>query len=127
MTDAAEKSHLTSLISAVESSLADMVSALGSSGVVDRIQGVERLLSAIEAGIADIAAAADKKIDLDPLISAIKAVKPTIKVNVPPISVSVPATVVNVAAADNKGATWKVSIPDADGGPARTMTITRTA
>ncbi len=122
-----DQKDLSALISAVESSLADMVGALEKSAGADRMQGVERLLSAIETGIADLAAGAERKIDFDPLIEAIRALKPTIKVSVPPISVNVPATVVNVAVPDMRGATWKVQIPGIDGNPARTMTITRTA
>jgi len=138
---------LTSLVTAIESSLADLVSAMERASEGERTAGIERLLSAIESGIADIAAGAgtlsaieagladiaqgvERQIDLSGVVAAIRAIKPaTVNVKPTPITVQVTPSVPVVQIIDRNmaGAKWRVSMPGIDGEPARVMTIERTA
>jgi hypothetical protein len=117
---------LTQLFSAVESSLADLADP-------DRTAELERVLGAIESGVADIVVALQEKTDLQPIADAIAKI--TMRGNAP----EQPAPVVNVTVQpaetvvhfmpqneQTKTATWEVTLPAGGGYPKRVMTIKRT-
>lgn len=89
------------------------------------MKSIERVLGAIETGIAEIAEASQKKTDLAPLVEAIKSIKPTVTVHVP----AAPAPIVQILPQENQkeGATWELRMPGAYGAPERVLTVKRVA
>lgn len=89
----------------------------------------------IASSMADLVATLEKRKEqsLDALVAAVQALRieaPVVNVNVSPTpfqNIIQPAQVkVELMPADNKGATWEITLPGRYGEPARTVTIKRT-
>ena len=117
--------EITGLMEALESALSDVVQALEKMNAPARHKGIETILSGVESALSDLASNSEQRLDLSPLVAAIKGL--TIAAPSVTVEAVMPEPVVHIHPADNKGATWDVSIPAGGGYPARTMTIKRTA
>ena len=147
-----QQKSLEGLMSAVESSLADVTAAI--EGGAERAGEMKDMLASVESTLADVASTIESSgiaKAIESVAEALRAVNPTVTVNVPqqkaptvnvqvnptPVTVEAvmpampaqPAPVIHIMPApDQKGATWKVTIPGTGYGASdRVMTITRTA
>jgi hypothetical protein len=133
----AQQDAMASLSSGIESALADVVKALDDKGANKALAGIERALSAIEQGMADVIGgiSSSATIDMGPLVDAIKALSPVVNVTVQPAPAAPPAPItveailppqppaqVHMMPAPNTGK-WKVTYPTQHGN--KTMTIER--
>lgn len=116
------------LMGEVSGALADVVTAL-------QARSEDSALNDISSSLADLVATLEKRSaqPMGELVAAIKALRieaPAVNVTVSPTpiqNVIQPAPVkVEIMPADNKGATWEVTVPGRYGTPDRVMTIRRT-
>lgn len=130
----------------MQSMMADMQSLLDRTDNATPNAGVEQALSAIESTLADVVLGLEsdrmaKAIEalgealgnLSPVVNVPAAAAPVVTVQVSPTPIIFKPVmpeqappVVNFTAPDTKGATWQITIPGQFGAPSRTMTITRT-
>ena len=114
------------LMGEVSGALADVVVAL-------QTQSEKSGMDEVGSALADIVAALEKPQPVQDIVAALKALRieaPVVNVTVSPTpiqNVIQPAPVtVEIMQADNKGATWEVTIPGRYGAPERVMIIKRT-
>lgn len=117
----------TSLLSSIESSLADVVDNIERGGGAAAIEAMAEALKALKLPEASVNL---PPMQVDVHVPEQKA--PVVNVQVQPTPVTVeavlpaqPAPIVHVTTPDQTGATWEIRMPGMYGAPDRTMTITR--